>query len=165
MQFSPTCGTEKSMAATAASIKVDYWCTGGDRHDSSYLKWKSDVCGVWVVLVSVTDAATLFWHHLCEHKDDISWLKMTSEADVFHCVYKFEFFHHPVHDTSIFVACVCLCAAPPASSLFPSSGSPVGATLRIKWGEIKVYCSVMQSVPPVERWAGCPLRWADTQMI
>lgn len=87
------------------------------------------------------------------------------------CIQVGEFFHHPVHETSSFVTCVCLrvvCTSPcacMASHLFPSSCSLVGATLRIKWGEIKVYCSVMQSVPPVERWAGCPLRWADTQMI
>lgn len=157
------------MAATAASIKVDYWCTGGDRHDSSYLKWKSDVCGVWVVLVSVTDASMLFWHHLCEHKDDISWLKMTSEADVFHCVYKFVSSFIILCMTRVSLSHVCACVLHfsmcMASSLLPSSCSLVGATPRIKWGEIKVYCSVMQSVPPVERWAGCPLRWADTQMI
>lgn len=159
------------MAATAASIKVDYWCTGGDRHDSSYLKWKSDVCGVWVVLVSVTDASALFWHHLCEHKDHIGWLKMTPEPDVFHCGYKFvSSFIILCTSTTVFVAFVCLCVATSpcawkAFGLFPPSCSLVGATPRIKWGEIKVYCSVMQSVPPVERWADCPLRWADGQMI
>lgn len=158
------------MAATAASIKVDYWCTGWDGHDSSHLKWKSDVCGVWVVLLSVTDASLLLWHHLCEHKDHISWLKMTSEPDVFHRVYKFVSSFIIPRTTRAALShlrtCLCRCsmcmwhAVPP-----PPSCSLVGARLRIKWGEIKVYCSVMQSVPPVERWAGCPLRWADTQMI
>lgn len=127
------------------------------------------VCGVWAVLVSVTDAATLFWHHLCEHKDDISWLKMTSAADIFHCVYTFgtSFIILCVTRVSLSHVCVTLvCCTPPRacmpSSLSPSSCSLVVATLSINWREIKVYCSVMQSVPAVERWAGCPLRWADT---
>lgn len=161
------------MAATAASIKVDYWCTGWDGHDSSHLKWKSDVCGVWVVLLSVTDASPLFWHHLCEHKDDIGWLKMTSEPDVFHRVHKFLSSCVIPRTTRAALSRLCACllqrtmcmrdnhvVSPP-----PPSCWLVGARLRIKWGEIKVYCSVMQSVPAVERWAGCPLRWADTQMI
>lgn len=156
------------MAATAASIKVDYWCTGRDGHDSSHLKGKSDVCGVWVVLLSVTDASPLLWHHLCEHKDHISWLKMTSEPDVSHRVYKFgSSFIIPRTARSHLCACLLrrsTCVRDMQWSP-PPSWSLVGARLRIKWGEIKVYCSVMQSVPPVERWAGCPLRWADTQMI
>lgn len=165
------------MATTAVSIKVDYWCTRRDGQDTSYLKWQSGVCVCEIVCVlclgGVSDASTLFWHLFCKHKDVISWLKMTPEGGVFQRVYKLVrsfiiLCSSHLHNIYMLVLNFSLFNCAHTNVTYcrvPSSCAPVAAKLTIKWGEIKVYCSVMQSVLRVERWAGCPLRWADSQMI
>lgn len=162
------------MATTAVSIKVDYWCMGRDGQDTSYLKWQSVVCVCVLCLCGVSEASALFWHLFCKHKDVNSGLKMTPEGGVLHRGHKLvRSFIIPcssrLHNIYMLVCCyfsLFNCAHTYMTScLIPSSCALVAAKLRIKWGEIKVYCSVMQSVLRVERWAGCPLRWADSQMI